>query len=153
MAKVNDLIASWMQELDGYELSRSEFLKEAGTWYLRVYVEKLENGEYQTVGIDDCENVSRFLSEKLDENDPIEQNYYLEVSSPGMDRLLVSQKDFERFAGQLVDVKLYKALDGRKEFNGILIGVKDDVLTLNIDNKEFSFAMSSVAKINLAVVF
>ena len=153
MAKVNDLIASWMKELDEFELSRSEFVKEAGTWYLRVYVDKLINGEYQTVGTDDCEKVSRFLSEKLDNDDPITQNYYLEVSSPGLDRLLVSEKDFERFSGQLVDVKLYKALDGKKELSGILIGVKDDILSLNIDDKECNFAMNSVAKINLAVVF
>ena len=153
MAKVNELISSWMKELDGYELSRSEFVKEANTWYLRVYVDKITNGEYETVGTDDCEKVSRFLSEKLDKEDPIEQNYYLEVSSPGMDRLLVSEKDFVRFAGQLVDVKLYKALEGKKELSGILIGVKDDILSLNIDNKELNLAMNSVAKINLAVVF
>ena len=153
MAKVNDLIASWMQELDDYELSRSEFVKEAGTWYLRVYVDKLVDGEYATVGTDDCEKVSRFLSEKLDANDPIDQNYYLEVSSPGMDRLLVNDKDFVRFQGQLVDVKLYKALDGKKELNGILVGKKDDILTLNIDDNELNLAMNSVAKINLAVVF
>lgn len=153
MAKVNELISSWMKELDGYELSRSEFVKEANTWYLRVYVDKITNGEYETVGTDDCEKVSRFLSEKLDKEDPIEQNYYLEVSSPGMDRLLVSEKDFVRFAGQIVDVKLYKALEGKKELSGILIGVKDDILSLNIDNKELNLAMNSVAKINLAVVF
>ncbi len=153
MAKVNDLIASWMEEMDGYELSRSEFIKEAGTWYLRVYVDKISEGEYLTVGTDDCEKVSRYLSEKLDKEDPIAQNYYLEVSSPGMDRLLVNDKDFVRFAGALVDVKLYKPLDGKKEFSGILVGVKDDILTLNIDDKEFNLAMNSIAKINLAVVF
>ena len=153
MAKVNDLIASWMSEMEGYELSRSEFVKEANTWYLRVYVDKLENGEYLSMSTDDCEKVSRFLSEKLDKNDPIEQNYYLEVSSPGLDRLLVSEKDFKRFAGEVVDVKLYKALDGKKELSGVLLGVDNEILKLKIDNDELQLAMSSIAKINLAVIF
>lgn len=153
MAKVNDLIASWMSEFDSYELSRSEFVKEADTWYLRVFVDKLENGEYVSMSTEDCEKISRFLSEKLDKNDPIEQNYFLEVSSPGLDRLLVSEKDFKRFAGQLVDVKLYKAIEKKKEINGILVGVENDVLTLTVDSENLSLPMSSVAKINLAVVF
>ncbi|MDO5441583.1 MAG: ribosome maturation factor RimP [Bacillota bacterium] len=153
MAKVNDLIALWMSELDSYELSRSEFVKEADTWYLRVFVDKLENGEYVSMGTEDCEKVSRFLSEKLDKNDPIEQNYYLEVSSPGLDRLLVSEKDFKRFAGQMVDVKLYKAIEKKKEISGILVGVENDILTLTVDSENLSLPMSSVAKINLTVVF
>ena len=153
MAKVNDLIALWMSELDSYELSRSEFVKEADTWYLRVFVDKLENGEYVSMGTEDCEKVSRFLSEELDKNDPIEQNYYLEVSSPGLDRLLVSEKDFTRFAGQMVDVKLYKAIEKKKEISGILVGVENDVLTLTVDSENLSLPMSSVAKINLTVVF
>ncbi|MBR4149810.1 MAG: hypothetical protein IKR08_00345, partial [Firmicutes bacterium] len=71
---------------NGYELSRSEYVKEGRDRYLRVYVDKLENGEYSVMSTDDCETVSRYLSEKLDEADPIPENYYLEVSSPGLDR-------------------------------------------------------------------
>ena len=153
MARINDIIASYFEELDGYELSRCEFVKEVDTWYLRVFVDKLENGEYLSMSTDDCEKVSRFLSSKLDKDDPIEQNYYLEVSSPGLDRLLVSNKDFERFKGQTVDVKLYKALDKKKELEGVLEGVKDDILSLIIDGETITLPMSSVAKINLAVIF
>lgn len=153
MAKVNDLIASYLEGFEGYELSRSEFLKEADTWYLRVFVDKLENGEYKSMGTEDCEKVSRFLSEKLDKDDPIEQNYYLEVSSPGLDRLLVSEKDFKRFAGEMVDVKLYKAIDKKKEISGILVGVENDNLTITVDSENLTLPMSSVAKINLTVIF
>lgn len=154
--KISEYIAEWMTELEGpngYELSRSEFVKEAGTWYLRVYADKLENGEYVSMGSDDCEKISRFLSEKLDEEDPIEQNYYLEVSSPGLDRLLITDKDFERFKGEMIEVKLYKALDGQKEFVGKLIDHKDGIVTIECDNKEIRLPRDSAAKINLAVIF
>ena len=154
--RINEYIAEWMTELegpDGYELSRCEFVKEAGTWYLRVYADKLEKGEYVSMGSDDCEKISRFLSEKLDSEDPIEQNYYLEVSSPGLDRLLVSDKDFERFKGEMIEVKLYKALDGQKEFTGKLIGRKDGFVTIECDGKELRLPMDTAAKINLAVIF
>jgi len=153
MTKVNDLITKWVNECEGYELSRSEFVKEANNWYLRVYVDKLENGEYISMTTDDCEKLSRILSEKLDEADPIKQNYFLEVSSPGLDRLLVSDKDFIRFAGQVVDVKLYKAIDGVKEFSAVLVKSNGDELILNKDDKEISLPKSSIAKINLAVIF
>ena len=96
-AKLGELITLWMNDFgakEGYELSRWEYVKEGQEKYLRVYVDKLENGEYTVMSTDDCEKISRYLSEKLDEEDPIEENYYLEVSSPGMDRILVSDKDF-----------------------------------------------------------
>ena len=153
MAKVNDLIALWMSELDSYELSRSEFVKEADTWYLRVFVDKLENGEYVSMGTEDCEKVSRFLSEKLDKNDPIEQNYYLEVSSPGLDRLLVSDKDFERFKGSAVLVKLYESIDGKKQFEAVLNGLEDGILSFTAeDETEISIPKDKVAKVNLVVI-
>ncbi len=158
MAKkqISEYIEEWMLELngpDGYELSRSEFVKEANTWYLRVYVDKLTGGEYASMSSDDCETVSRFLSAKLDEEDPIEQNYYLEVSSPGLDRLLVSDRDFERFKGHQIDIKLYKALDGKKELSGTLLGLKDGIITVKTEDKEVSLPKESAGKINLSVIF
>lgn len=92
---------------NGLELYNVEFLKEGRDWFLRVYIDK-QGAEDDYVDTDDCEKVSRLLSEKLDELDPIEQNYYLEVSSPGMDRELLTPKHFEKFTGKLVEVKLYK---------------------------------------------
>lgn len=159
MAKksIEELIAAWMDEYEEaahYELSRTEFLKEGADWYLRVYVDKLEDGAYGTMGTDDCEKVSRYLSEKLDEADPIKQNYYLEVSSPGMDRPLLKDKDFERFMGSQVEIKLYKALDGKKFYTGTLSGYQDGIVSITDEKgKEISLPRKDAAKINLAVVF
>ena len=106
------------------------------------------------VSTDDCEKVSRFLSAELDRIDPIEQNYYLEVSSPGMDRALLKDKDFVRFAGEIVDISLYKAVDGRKAYQGRLVGIEDGkiILTDEQDNR-IEFPREQVAKTKLAVIF
>ena len=139
---------------NGYELSRSEFVKEGSDWYLRVYVDRLENGGYGYMSSDDCEIISRYLSDKLDEADPIKQNYYLEVSSPGMDRPLITDKDFVRFAGSRVEAKLYEAVNGKKLIEGDLIGLKDGIITIKTDKGEMiSLPKEKAAKINLAVVF
>ena len=90
--KVTDLveeIAAPFLEENGLELYHTEFLKEGRDWFLRVYIDKKEGQEEEYVSTDDCEKVSRFLSDELDRIDPIEQNYYLEVSSPGLDRELL----------------------------------------------------------------
>ncbi len=155
--KAEELIRAWMEQYEkasDYELSRTEFVKEGQDWYLRVYVDKREGGGYGTMGTDDCEAISRYLSEKLDEADPIRQNYYLEVSSPGLDRPLLSDKDFERFMGSHVEIKLYKALDGKKLYAGTLSGYADGVVTITDEKgKEISLQKNDAAKINLAVIF
>ena len=137
-------------EENNYELVDVEYVKEAGTWYLRAYIDK-EGGF--TIG--DCEKVSRFLSEELDRLDPIEQNYYLEVSSPGLDRELIKEKDFIRFCGRLVDISLYKAIDGKKTYQGILKGLTEDNSIVITDEKEeeIEFPREQVAKARLAVIF
>ena len=155
--KVEELVASWMESYENaasYELNRTEFVKEGADWYLRVYVDKIEADGYGVMGTDDCEAISRYLSEKLDEADPIKQNYYLEVSSPGMDRSLLKDKDFERFMGSEIEIKLYKAMDGKKFYTGKLTGYENGTVTI-IDEKgkEISLQRSDAAKINLAVVF
>ena len=153
--KITDYVAAWMEEFakdHPYELSRCEFIKEADTWYLRVYVDKLEEEGYGYMSSDDCETVSRFLSARLDEEDPIAQNYYLEVSSPGLDRPLLCEKDFIRFTGSLVEVKLYKAVNGKKSFQGELISYENGQVTIKTGEEELSFSQKDAAKINLAVV-
>ena len=141
-------------EENGYELSRTEFVKEAGTWYLRVYVDRLENGEYGWMTSDDCEKISRWLSDRLDEEDPIKQNYVLEVSSPGLDRPLISDKDFARFKGSRIEIKLYEAMDGKKQLEGELTAYKDGIVTIKDDKgTEITLPKEKAAKINLAVVF
>ncbi len=155
--KTGELIAEWLEEFgaeNGYELARTEYVKEGGQRYLRVYVDKLEDGGYGVMGTDDCETVSRYLSDKLDEADPIKENYVLEVSSPGMDRPLLTEKDFKRFMGSVVEVKLYEAIDGRKLLTGELTGYKDGEITIKDEKgKEIILPKGRAAKVNLAVIF
>ena len=133
----------------GFELYDLVFVKEGSGWYLRVFIEKL-NG----VTIDDCVTVSRAVEKILDEKDPIEQSYILEVSSPGIDRPLKREADFERFKGSMVDVKLYKQQDRRKEFSGVLEGLQEgNIVIIDKSGNIFRFPKSNVALCRLAVVF
>ena len=105
---VEDLTADFLKEND-LTLWNAEFVKEGRDWYLRLFIDRTD-GEY--VSTDDCEMVSEFLSKELDERDPIEQNYYLEVSSPGMDRELVKPEHFRACIGKEVEVKTYVPVKG-----------------------------------------
>ena len=119
-----------------------------------MYIDKKEGQEEEYVSTDDCEKVSRFLSEELDRIDPIEQNYYLEVSSPGLDRELLRDRDFVRFAGRLVDLSLYRAVNGQKAYQGILVGLMDDQIVIKDEtDAELRFDRAQVARTRLAVVF
>ena len=120
MAKVTELVAALaapIAEQNGCTLWDVEYVREAGQWFLRVYIDKPEG-----ISINDCEAVSRPLSDALDEADPIEGSYVLEVSSAGADRPLKKPAHFQRFLGAEVDVRLYRPLDGRKEYTGVLKG-------------------------------
>ena len=157
---VEEITADFLGQ-NGLELYNSEFVKEGKDWFLRVYIDKLPkegadgNVEEEYVSTDDCESVSRFLSAELDRLDPIEQNYYLEVSSPGLDRVLLKEKDFIRFCGHMVDISLYKAMDGKKAYQGTLKGLTDDNKIVITDEKgeEIEFPREQVAKTRLAVIF
>ncbi|HUM56385.1 MAG TPA: ribosome maturation factor RimP [Bacillota bacterium] len=141
---------------NGYELYNLEFLKEGPDWFLRVYIEKKQEdttapGETH-IGTEDCEKVSRFLSRKLDEKDPIKQNYYLEVSSPGMDRELITDEHYSRYIGHRVLIKLYVPEDGKKEIEGILKKVtKDRIIITDGDEKEIELPRTKVVKTKLAI--
>ena len=133
----------------GYETVDVEYVKEAGQFYLRVYIDK-EGG----ISLNECEEVSRELSPKLDENDFIEENYYLEVSSPGIDRALKRDKEFVKYKGRDVEIKLYKAIDGVKQFEGELVGLDDENnIVVIINNEEVKFNRKDVAIIRLAIKF
>ena len=157
---VEEITADFLVQ-NGLELYNSEFVKEGKDWFLRVYIDKLPkegadgNVEEEYVSTDDCESVSRFLSAELDRLDPIEQNYYLEVSSPGLDRALLKEKDFIRFCGHMVDISLYKAVNGKKAYQGTLKGLTDDNKIVITDEKgeEIEFPRAQVAKTRLAVIF
>lgn len=133
----------------GYETVDVEYVKEAGQFYLRVVVDK-ECG----ISLNECEEVSRELSPKLDENDFIEENYYLEVSSPGIDRALKRDKEFVKYKGRDVEIKLYKAIDGVKQFEGELVGLdEENNIVVIINNEEMKFNRKDVAIIRLAIKF
>ena len=129
----------------GLTLWDVEYVKEGPDYYLRVYIDKEEG-----VNIDDCVAVSRSLDPKLDEGDFIKDQYILEVSSPGLGRTLKRDRDFEKSVGRDVDLKLYKAIDGAKEFTGVLTGYDKDSLTVEIEGKEETFARSEGALVRLA---
>ena len=128
----------------GVEIWDVEYVKEAGQWFLRVYLDK-EGG----ISINDCETVSRALDPILDEADPIPDSYMFEVSSAGVERALKRPSDFERFMGSLVAVKLYTPKDGRKEFTGYLKGYEDGTVTIEADGTETVFEKKEVAGVRL----
>lgn len=150
-AMVRDMLSDFLTE-NGLEFYHCEFVKEGRDWFLRVYIDKADGEGY--VSTDDCETVSRFLSERLDEEDPISQNYYLEVSSPGLDRVLYEPEHFERFKGRQVQISLYRAEDGKKNFEGALRGLEDGFIIIeNEEREELRFPADQVAVTRLAVVF
>ena len=134
----------------GYELYMTEYSKEGKDWYLKVFVDKPEGG----ITVDDCEVVSRWLSDRLDEMNLIEKNYYLMVSSPGLDRPLVRDEHFEKNKGKLVDITLYKPWEGSKEWTGELAGLENGVIVITDESgREMRFERELVSKVRLAVIF
>lgn len=132
-----------------FELVDVEYVKEAGNWYLRAYIDK-EGG----FTVDDCEMVSRRLSDWLDKEDFIEDSYILEVSSPGLGRPLKKEKDFVRNKGKEVDIKLYKAIDRQKDFTGILTDFDKDTVTITMgDGETVVFDKADIALIRLSFDF
>ena len=152
MAKVTDLTAQLAQPLveqAGCTLWDVEYVKEAGSWFLRIYIDK-EGG----VSIEDCEAVSRPLSDRLDEVDPIEGSYTLEVSSAGADRALKKPEQFRQFIGTEVEVKLYRPRDGRKEHVGVLTEYAEDgSVTLDVAGTPTTFEKKELAQVRLYVRF
>ena len=127
-----------------YELVDVEYVKERD-WFLRVYIDK-EGG----IGLDDCQEVSGLLDEKLEELNIINDRYILEVSSPGLDRALKKEKDFKREMGKLVDITLYKAIDGEKMITGKLTGYTKDIITID-ETREI--ALIDIALVRLHIDF
>jgi len=146
--KTEALLAPLIEEHQ-FELVDVEFVKEAGTWFLRVYMDKPGG-----ITIDDCEMISRALSARLDEKDFIEETYILEVSSPGLGRPLKKDKDFIRSIGESVEVKLFKAIDRQKEFTGILKAWDKNTVTLEFENEDsLVIDRQNIALIRLAFDF
>lgn len=132
-----------------FELVDVEYVKEAGTWYLRAYIDKPGG-----IAINDCEVVSRELSDLLDQKDFIEDSYILEVSSPGLERPLKKDRDFERNIGEEVEIRTYRMIGKQKEFTGILEEYDSDSVTISYeDGSRQKFDRKEIALIRQAFDF
>ncbi|OJG93323.1 ribosome maturation factor rimP [Enterococcus silesiacus] len=153
METVTELVTPILEK-QNFELVEVEFVKEGRDWFLRVFIDK-EGG----IDILDCALVSEQLDEKLDamDPDPIPQAYFLEVSSPGAERPLKKESDYENAVGEYIHVSLYQTIDGEKQFEGVLKTVDKDQLTLTVKIKtrvkDYTFERKNIAKARLAIQF
>lgn len=145
--KAEQLLKQTVEEL-GFELCDVEFLKEYGDWVLTLYIDKPGG-----VTIDDCERVSKTVDPILDEADPIEQQYYLSVSSLGLDRPLKKDADFQRNLGKCIEIKLFAPFNGKKEWKGELVHFDETSLVLRAENGEMTLERKAVALARPELVF
>lgn len=147
---IEHLLEPFLEE-NGFEFVNSEYVKEAGQWFLRVYVDK-EGG----IDLDDCSLISEYLSKKLDEEDPIPNAYFLEVSSPGAERPLRRPKDFYDAIGKNVFVTTYEPIESKKQFEGQLSAYDEQSLAIRINDKgrikQVEIPATAVASARLAVI-
>ena len=146
-AKTESLILPILERME-FELVDVEYVKEGGNYYLRAYIDK-EGG----ITINDCELISRALSDILDEKDFIPDAYILEVSSPGLGRTLKKDKHLEKSIGEEVEIKLYKPIDKCKEFSGFLKSFDAGTITIETENEDKTFDRKEIALIRLALDF
>ncbi|QGU95212.1 ribosome maturation factor RimP [Clostridium bovifaecis] len=140
---LNELIEPIVLGLN-YELYYIEYVKENNENYLRIYIDNEES-----ITLEDCENVSREVSTMLDEKDPIEDSYYLEVSSPGIERTLYNDKHLHKYIGHDVDIKLSKPYEGKKIYNGKLLNFDSDVILIEFENSELNIPREKIKNVTL----
>lgn len=143
MANAAERVYSLIEETvknEGVTLWDVRFLKEGANWYLRVFIDKPEG-----ISIDDCTAVSHAIDPIIDEADPIDKSYFLEVCSPGIERELTRPWHYEAVLGEKIKIKLYKALDGKKEFTGLLKS-SGDTLIIETETGEMTFPKETVSK-------
>ncbi|HIW50257.1 MAG TPA: ribosome maturation factor RimP [Candidatus Blautia intestinavium] len=145
--KAEALLAPIVEQA-GFELVDVEYVKEAGNWYLRGYIDKPGG-----ITVNDCEAVSRIFSDRLDEDDFIEDSYIMEISSPGLDRPLKKDKDFARSMGKEVEIRTYRPIEKQKEFSGILTAYDDNSVTIDEDGNLRAFDRKEIALIRLKIEF
>lgn len=143
-----EALLSPIVEQAGFELVDVEYVKEAGSWYLRGYIDKPGG-----ITVNDCEAVSRIFSDRLDEDDFIEDSYIMEISSPGLDRPLKKEKDFARSVGKEVEIRTYRPIEKQKEFSGILTAYDDNSVTVEEDGNLRAFEKKDIALIRLKIDF
>ena len=145
--RVKQIAGPKAEEL-GLELIDCEYKKEGGRRVLRIYIDK-KGG----VGLDDCEAVSRSVEPVLDSEDFIDEAYTFEVSSPGLDRPLKTDRDFERYQGEDVEVGLYAAMDGKKKFTGKLLGRKDGIVSIDDNGQVLEFQQKDISKVKRTIIW
>lgn len=151
MSKITDQVAALAADAvaaQGCELWDVEYVREAGSWYLRLYIDKAEG-----VDINDCEAISRKVSDLLDEADPIPASYTFEVCSAGIERPLKRPGDFEKFMGADILLKTYSPRGGRKEFPGVLAGYEDGAVTVTVGKETLRFEKQEIALVRLRADF
>ena len=146
-SKTEELVTPLIEQ-NNFELVDIEYVKEGSNWYLRVYIDKPGG-----INVDDCELISRALSDKLDEEDFIDDAYILEVSSPGLGRPLKKDKDFERSLGEDVEIKLYRMKDGTKDYRGFLKSYNKEEIVIEDNDEEITFKRIEIALVRLALDF
>ena len=151
-AKVKALLEEYTKDRE-LEIYNVIYKKEGPDWVLRVFLDKPMGAENEYVSIEECEDATRYLSDKLDELDFIDRSYNLEVSSPGLDRELIHESDFVRFAGREVEVRTYQQIEGSKNFEGTLVSKNDGIVTIEAGGKRLEIPADKISKINLAIVF
>ena len=132
----------------GFYLWDVEYVKEGSEWYLRITIDS-EDG----ITIDDCEVVHRAIDPVIDEHDPIENSYHLEVSSPGIERVLRTAEHIEAFAGEEVEAKLFAAIDGKKTIRGILGGINDGVVTITVGENTYEIEHKKISRMTTVFDF
>ncbi len=151
MSKLTDQVAKAASPIAaqyGCSIWDVEYVKEAGAYFLRIYIDH-PNG----ITIDQCEAVSRAMSDWLDETDPISGSYTLEVSSPGADRVLKRPSDFSLFMGEEVSIRLYHSKDGKKEWVGTLTGYEDGAVLISIGDRSIRFEKDEIAQVRLYIAW
>lgn len=154
---IREKLAGFLEE-HGLELYHTEYVKEGKDRYLRIFIDHIwqpgiDPDQMKGVSTEDCELVSRYISDILDDIDPIKEAYILEVSSPGMDRVLVKDKHFHRYEGKEVELSLYKAIDGRKRISGRLGKLNGGILEIVTDGGiSLQIPMKSIAKSKLKII-
>lgn len=149
--EIEALVAEMAEEIaarQGVEVVDVEYVKERGEYFLRVFIDKPGG-----VGLDDCQSFSEVLSDRLDEVDPIPGRYSLEVSSPGLERPLKKREDYRRFAGRKVQLRTFAPIDGRKNWQGTLLGLEGEEIALEVDGKTVRLPLESVARARLLFEF
>ncbi|GAC43169.1 ribosome maturation factor RimP [Paenibacillus popilliae] len=144
---VESMITPYLEE-NGFDLVDIEYVKEGSSWFLRIFVDK-EGG----IDIEDCGRISEYASQKLDETDPIEDAYFLEVSSPGAERPLKKPQDVAKSVGKHVFITTYEPIGGGKEFEGELVSFDGETMVIQVRGKDRAIPYNKVASARLAIVF